>query len=121
MPTPLCGLPALPAPTLHLSRDDIPGTPNRGNGAWLLTVAERLKLHLNQIVLVGTSELDWRTGINAGVAHVLGRWANHVRHAKGMITLSADEPADVRVGDVGSAPRHAVEPRQQGLLDRSLA
>ncbi|WP_328436219.1 hypothetical protein OHA71_49365 [Streptomyces sp. NBC_00444] len=85
----------LPAPALHLSRDDIPGTPNRGSGAWLQTVAERLKLRPNQIVLVGTSELDWRTGINAGVVHVFARWANHVRNAKGMITLSADEPADV--------------------------
>ncbi|MEV6942999.1 phosphoribosyltransferase [Streptomyces sp. NPDC051172] len=85
----------LPAPVLHLSRDDIPGTPNRGSGAWLQTVAERLKLRLNQIVLIGTSELDWRTGINAGVVHVLARWANHVRNAKGMITLAADEPDDV--------------------------
>ncbi|MEV6840306.1 hypothetical protein AB0N17_38410 [Streptomyces sp. NPDC051133] len=84
----------LPAPVLHLSRDDIFGTPNRGSGAWLQTVAERLKLRLNQIVLIGTSELDWRTGINAGVVHVLARWANHVRNAKGMITLSADEPDD---------------------------
>lgn len=46
----------LPAPALHLSRDDVPGTPNRGIGAWLQTVAERLKLRLNQLVLVGTSE-----------------------------------------------------------------
>lgn len=85
----------LPAPALHLCRDDIPGTPNRGSGAWLREVADRLKLRTNQIALVGTSELDWRTGINAGVVHVLARWANHVRNAKGMITLSADEPADV--------------------------
>jgi phosphoribosylpyrophosphate synthetase len=85
----------LPTATLHLSQDDIPGAPNRGSGAWLQTVAERLKLHLNQIVLVGTTELDWRTGINAGVVHVLARWANHVRNGRGMLTLSADEPADV--------------------------
>lgn len=37
----------------------------------------------------------WRTGINAGVVHVHARWANHVRNAKGMITLSADQPADI--------------------------
>ncbi|MER7178554.1 HAD family hydrolase [Streptomyces hyaluromycini] len=86
----------LPAPTLHLSRDDIPGTPNRGSGVWLQEAAERLKLRLNQMVLVGTSELDWRTGINAGVVHVFARWANHIRNAKGMITLSADDPTDVR-------------------------
>ncbi|MET9954458.1 hypothetical protein ABZ135_23345 [Streptomyces sp. NPDC006339] len=85
----------LPAPALHLCRDDIPGQPARGGAAWLLTVAERLKLRPNQLVIVGTSELDWRTGINAGVVHVFARWANHVRNAKGMITLSADQPADV--------------------------
>ncbi|MEU5958270.1 HAD family hydrolase [Streptomyces sp. NPDC047525] len=85
----------LPAPALHLCRDDIPGRPPRGSGAWLLTVADRLKLRTNQIVMVGTSEWDWRTGINAGVVYVHARWANHVRDNKGMLTLSADEPADV--------------------------
>ncbi|WP_331731339.1 hypothetical protein [Streptomyces sp. NBC_00073] len=84
----------LPAPALHLCRDDIPGRPARGSGAWLLTVADRLKLRTNQIALVGTSEWDWRTGINAGVVHVHARWASHVRDNKGMLTLSADEPAD---------------------------
>lgn len=85
----------LPAPVLHLSRDDIPGRPARGSGAWLQTVADRLNLRTNQIVMVGTSEWDWRTGINAGVVHVHACWANHVRDDKGMTTLSADEPADV--------------------------
>ncbi|WJY43248.1 hypothetical protein QT196_38995 (plasmid) [Streptomyces sp. P9-2B-2] len=85
----------LPAPALHLSRDDIPGAPARGSGVWLETVADCLKLRTNQIMLVGTSEWDWRTGINAGVVHVLARWANYVRDGKGMITLSAAEPADV--------------------------
>ncbi len=85
----------LPAPALHLCRDDIPGRPARGSGAWLLTVADRLKLRTNQIAMVGTSEWDWRTGINAGVVHVHARWASHVRDNKGMLTLSADEPADV--------------------------
>ncbi|GGS45338.1 hypothetical protein [Streptomyces violaceus] len=85
----------LPAPALHLSRDDIPGKPARGSGVWLQAVADSLKLRTNQIAIVGTSEWDWRTAINAGVVHVHARWANHVRNAEGMITLSADEPADV--------------------------
>ncbi|MEU2762949.1 hypothetical protein [Streptomyces sp. NPDC007094] len=85
----------LPAPALHLCRDDIPGRPARGSGAWLLTIADRLKLRANQIVMVGTSEWDWRTCINAGVVHVHARWANHVRDNKGMRTLGADQPADV--------------------------
>ncbi|PJE98133.1 hypothetical protein CUT44_08730 [Streptomyces carminius] len=85
----------LPAPALHLSRDDIPGTPNRGSGAWLKEVADRLELRANQTVFVGTSEWDWRTGINAGVVYIHARWANHVRNNKGMITLSAGEPAHV--------------------------
>ncbi|MFJ5657291.1 HAD family hydrolase [Streptomyces microflavus] len=85
----------LPAPVLHLCRDDIPGRPARGSGAWLLTIADRLKLRANQIVMVGTSEWDWRTCINAGVVHVHARWANHVRDNKGMRTLGADQPADV--------------------------
>ncbi|WP_435057812.1 hypothetical protein [Streptomyces sp. bgisy060] len=85
----------LPAPALHLCRDDLPGRPARGSGAWLLSVADRLKLRTNQLAMVGTSEWDWRTGINAGVVHVHARWASHVRDNKGMLTLSADEPADV--------------------------
>ncbi|MFJ6438835.1 hypothetical protein [Streptomyces sp. NPDC091416] len=85
----------LPAPALHLCRDDIPGKPARGSGAWLLTVADRLKLRTNQLIMVGTSEWDWRTGINAGVVHVHARWASHVRDNRGMLTLAADEPADV--------------------------
>ncbi|MEU5234005.1 HAD family hydrolase [Streptomyces anulatus] len=85
----------LPAPALHLCRDDIPGQPGRGGPAWLLTVADRLKLRANQLVIVGTSELDWRTGINAGVVHIFARWANHVRNGRGMITLSADQPTGV--------------------------
>ncbi|GHG14028.1 hypothetical protein ACFFSH_31280 [Streptomyces filamentosus] len=85
----------LPTPALHLCRDDIPGQPARGSGAWLTTVADRLKLRPNQLVIVGTSEWDWRTGINAGVVHIFARWANHVRNAKGMITMSVDQPADV--------------------------
>ena len=85
----------LPPPALHLSRDDIPGKPARGSGAWLQTVADRLTLRTNQIAIVGTSEWDWYTGINAGVVHVHARWANHVHDNKGMLTLSADVPADV--------------------------
>lgn len=85
----------LPAPALHLSRDDIPGKPPRGSGAWLKEVADRLKLRTNQTVLVGTSEWDWRTGINAGVVYIHARWANHVRNNKHMKALSAGEPAHV--------------------------
>ncbi|MFF6639617.1 hypothetical protein ACFY83_20585 [Streptomyces althioticus] len=85
----------LPAPALHLSRDDIPGAPNRGSGTWLKEVADRLKLRTNQIVFVGTSEWDWRTGINAGVVYIHARWASHVRNNKGMVTLSAGAPAHV--------------------------
>ncbi|MFI0596612.1 HAD family hydrolase [Streptomyces griseus] len=85
----------LPAPALHLCRDDIPGHPARGSGDWLHTVADRLKLRANQIVMVGTSEWDWRTCINAGVVHIHARWANHVRDNRGMRTLGADEPQHV--------------------------
>ncbi|MEU8351362.1 hypothetical protein [Streptomyces sp. NPDC048845] len=85
----------LPVPVLHLSRDDIPGRPARGSGAWLHAVADRLELRTNQIAMVGTSEWDWRTGINAGVVHVHACWANRVRDNKGMVTLLAEEPAGV--------------------------
>ncbi|MFF7545725.1 hypothetical protein ACFZCU_19165 [Streptomyces canus] len=85
----------LPAPALHLSRDDIPGKPARGSGVWLQVVADSLKLRTNQIAIVGTSEWDWRTGINAGVVHFHARWASRVRDNKGMLTLGADEPADI--------------------------
>ncbi|MEU3401353.1 hypothetical protein [Streptomyces filamentosus] len=85
----------LPAPALHLCRDDIPGMPSRGSGSWLLTVADRLKLRTNQIAMVGTSEWDWRTAVNAGVVHIHARWASHVQDNKNMTTLLADEPAGV--------------------------
>ncbi|MHA4818216.1 HAD family hydrolase [Streptomyces aculeolatus] len=48
----------LPAPVLHLSGNDIPA---RGSGACLRTAADRLNLRTNRIVMVGTSEWDWRT------------------------------------------------------------
>ena len=83
----------LPAPTLHLSRDDIPGKAKRGNGAWLETVADRLRLRMNQLILVGTSQFDWYTGIHAGVVHVHARWAS--RLGKPITSLTSDEPADV--------------------------
>ncbi|MFE4924311.1 hypothetical protein [Streptomyces sp. NPDC056661] len=59
----------LPAPALHLSHDDIPDKKNRGSGVWLETVAERLMLRTNQLLLVGTTKWDWLTGINTGVLH----------------------------------------------------
>ncbi|NUK20382.1 MULTISPECIES: phosphoribosyltransferase [Streptomyces] len=85
----------LPAPTLHLSRDDIPDKKNRGSGVWLETVAERLMLRTNQLLLVGTTKWDWLTGINAGVAYIHANWASHVTDAKGMNTLSAVDPEGV--------------------------
>ncbi|MFD4764502.1 hypothetical protein ACFWOJ_38585 [Streptomyces sp. NPDC058439] len=78
---------------MHLTRDDIPGKPNRGNGAWLETVADRLKLRTNQLMLVGTSQFDWYTGIHAGVVHVHARWAS--RLGKPITSLASDEPADI--------------------------
>lgn len=57
---------SLPEPALHLCRDDIPGKAKRGNGAWLEAVADRLSLRMNQLILVGTSQFDWYTGIHAG-------------------------------------------------------
>lgn len=83
----------LPAPALHLCRDDIPGKVRRGNRAWLEAVADRLGLRKNQLILVGTSQYDWYTGIHAGVVHVHARWAG--RLGKPITSLGSDEPADV--------------------------
>ncbi|MGW7317725.1 HAD family hydrolase [Streptomyces sp. NPDC054865] len=66
----------LPEPALHLCRDDIPDKAKRGNGAWLEAVADRLSLRTNQLILVGTSQYDWYTGIHAGVVHIHARWAS---------------------------------------------
>ncbi|MFF6979266.1 hypothetical protein ACFZAV_16320 [Streptomyces sp. NPDC008343] len=85
----------LPAPALHLSLDDIPDKKKRGSGVWLQEVAQRLKLRMNQLLLVGTSKWDWLTGINAGVAYIHANWASQVRDAKGMDTLSAVDPEGV--------------------------
>ncbi|MEU9061686.1 hypothetical protein AB0D13_23205 [Streptomyces sp. NPDC048430] len=84
---------SLPEPALHLCRDDIPGKAKRGNGAWLQTVADRLGLRTNQLVIVGTSQFDWYTGIHAGVVHVHARWAS--RLGQPITSLASDEPADV--------------------------
>jgi hypothetical protein len=83
----------LPVPALYLSRDDIPGKARRGNRAWLEAVADRLGLRTNQLILVGTSQYDWYTGIHAGVVHVHARWAS--RLGKPITSLGSDEPADV--------------------------
>ncbi|WP_306191422.1 hypothetical protein [Streptomyces sp. MK5] len=83
----------LPAPALHLTRDDIPDKAKRGNGAWLDAVADRLSLRKNQLILVGTSQYDWYTGIHAGVVHVHARWAS--RLGKPITSLISDEPTDV--------------------------
>ncbi|MEV6782076.1 hypothetical protein [Streptomyces sp. NPDC051098] len=83
----------LPEPALHLCRDDIPDKAKRGNGAWLEAVADRLSLRTNQLILVGTSEFDWYTGIHAGVVHIHARWAS--RLGKPITSLTSDEPADV--------------------------
>ncbi|WP_331739920.1 hypothetical protein OG590_39345 (plasmid) [Streptomyces goshikiensis] len=83
----------LPEPALHLCRDDIPDKAKRGNGAWLEAVADRLSLRTNQLILVGTSQFDWYTGIHAGVVHIHARWAS--RLGKPITSLISDEPADV--------------------------
>ncbi|QTU51498.1 HAD family hydrolase, partial [Streptomyces scabiei] len=83
----------LPEPALHLCRDDIPDKAKRGNGAWLEAVADRLSLRTNQLILVGTSQFDWYTGIHAGVVHVHARWAS--RLGKPITSLASDEPADI--------------------------
>ncbi|MFC9734321.1 hypothetical protein ACFWGM_05000 [Streptomyces roseolus] len=83
----------LPEPALHLCRDDIPGKAKRGNKAWLEAIGDRLGLRMNQLVLVGTSEFDWYTGIHAGVVHVHARWASRARVK--ITSLISDEPADV--------------------------
>ncbi|MEU6355204.1 phosphoribosyltransferase [Streptomyces sp. NPDC047072] len=85
----------LPAPALHLSLDDIPDKKKRGSGVWLQEVAQRLKLRMNQLLLVGTTKWDWLTGINAGVVYIHANWASQVRDAKSMNTLSATDPEGV--------------------------
>ncbi|MFD9444214.1 hypothetical protein ACFWBR_38020 [Streptomyces sp. NPDC060006] len=84
---------SLPEPALHLCRDDIPDKAKRGNGAWLEAVADRLDLRMNQLILIGTSQFDWYTGIHAGVVHIHARWAS--RLGAKITSLMSDEPADV--------------------------
>jgi phosphoribosylpyrophosphate synthetase len=43
--------------------------------------------------MVGTTEWDWYTAINAGVVHVHAHWASHLR--KPVTSLMADEPSSV--------------------------
>ena len=89
-----CAAAGLPQPALHLCRDDIPGRPARGSGAWLTSVAEALELYPTQLLLVGTTEWDWYTGIQAGVVYVHARWAK--ANKKPITSLLADSPDEVR-------------------------
>lgn len=86
----LCSAAGLPQPALHLSQDDIPGRKSRGSGLWLDQAAERLHLHKNQLVIVGTTEWDWMTGINAGVLYIHARWASVL--GRTIDALVADDP-----------------------------
>ncbi|GHB29998.1 MULTISPECIES: hypothetical protein [Streptomyces] len=83
----------LPEPDLHLCRDDIPDKAKRGNKAWLEAAADRLGIRMNQLILIGTSQFDWYTGIHAGVVHIHARWAS--RLGAKITSLMSDEPTDV--------------------------
>ncbi|GLV85503.1 hypothetical protein Slala03_51920 [Streptomyces lavendulae subsp. lavendulae] len=89
----LCSAAGLPQPALHLSQDDIPGRKSRGSGLWLDQTAERLHLRKNQLVIVGTTEWDWYTGIHAGVLYIHARWASAL--GRKIDALSADDPAEL--------------------------
>ncbi|MFJ5882597.1 hypothetical protein [Kitasatospora cineracea] len=87
----ICAAAGLPQPALHLSQEDIPGRKARGSNLWLDQAAERLGLRNNQLVIVGTTEWDWRTGINAGVLYIHARWASALTEP--IDALGADDPA----------------------------
>nr|BEK62778.1 hypothetical protein KPHV_00050 [Kitasatospora purpeofusca] len=86
-----CAAAGLPQPVLHLCQDDIPGRKNRGSGLWLDEVADRLGRCKAEMVIVGTSEWDWMTGINGKVLHIHARWASAL--GKPIVSLAADDPA----------------------------
>lgn len=85
-----CTLAGLPEPALHLAQRDIPGQKNRGSDLWLTEAAERLDLPTTQLALVGANELDWRTGVNAGVVFIRARWATGTLK---QVALTAQDPA----------------------------
>ncbi|MER5638218.1 phosphoribosyltransferase [Kitasatospora sp. NPDC002227] len=85
-----CALAGLPEPTLHLSKGDIPGQKNRGSDLWITEVAERLGLPVTQLALVGATDLDWRTGVNAGVVFIRALWATGTLR---QVALTAQDPA----------------------------
>lgn len=86
----VCTAAGLPQPALHLSREDIPGRKARGSGVWLDEVAEQLGLRTNELVMVGTTEWDWMTGINAGVLYIHARWASAL--GRPIQALGANDP-----------------------------
>lgn len=89
----ICSAGGLPQPVCHLSQQDVPGRKNRGSGVWLDHAAELLHLRKNQMVIVGTTEWDWMTGINAGVLYIHASWASAL--GRSITTLSAEDPADL--------------------------
>lgn len=91
-----CDAAGLPRPALHLDRAQIPGGKNRGSGVWLETVSAHLDVPLNALLMIGTTEWDWRTGINAGVMYVHARWADSISSGSKVTAYGADVPDDIR-------------------------
>ncbi|MFE4514729.1 hypothetical protein ACFRMQ_11135 [Kitasatospora sp. NPDC056783] len=89
-----CAAAKLPAPRLHLTRDDIPERKGRGSGLWLTEVATRLGLRHNQLLMVGTTKWDWLTGINAHTLFTNALWAK--APSEPFTALQSAGPDDVR-------------------------
>nr|BEK71527.1 hypothetical protein KPHV_87540 [Kitasatospora purpeofusca] len=89
-----CAAAGLPAPALHLSPHDLPGREPRGNARWLTHAAELLGLRANQLLMVGSSQVDWYTGIHAHVLYVHARWADVA--TKDVLALTYEHPDAIR-------------------------
>lgn len=58
-----------------ITQKDVAGGKNRGSPEWISAAAERLAVKSHEFLYIGTTALDWRTAINAGVMYAHAGWA----------------------------------------------
>jgi hypothetical protein len=78
----------------HVSLKDIPSGKRRGSPDWVDVAAQKLGVKRNETLYIGSTSLDWRTAINAGVLYLHALWAAPV--PPGTTTLTIQSPREIR-------------------------
>lgn len=78
----------------HISLADIPSRKLRGSPDWIDAAAHKLDVERNEMLYVGSTAMDWRTAINAGVFYLHARWTARVPPRT--TTLTIHSPGEIR-------------------------